>query len=663
MSTTLFGWDTAYAINFDQVNEILRKQDENDGIQPHDFSGKYTSGTITGTLEDGVFDTWKISTLSDGQNLVLECPISSGIFTINDGNQELSVELKDNKNIYLEVNLDFLDEAEQQEIQATIEDQIQQQVEEQLNAVWEVTDYTPYYLAVSGNTENPARVVQHDFDLSELSNVYSEAIVEAIFSKLFSDWFIEHISEFNAVFNIFVINNEVNEYLGDEEDDINTFQWLRPTDIHYGISSTGSPTTSTLGVMAMTSNKPRPNDAHNIDYRLLDGLTRSQSTFAIDAKLVMKEIFMKGAEVTFPPGNEEKLELSPDGLTIKNNAEIEWTQFINDNGEEIIGIVPPNGYNLTMFEDKLTVTFTDITWVENKMKYMLNFSESYKVVLSNNRLRLETVGETTHNLTVDTSSSNSDDQLASFKADFAAAVIGVVSGEVFNIIAEPLDIFLTTGFFKCTGLNPEDFINDKNYLGSILAGMDKLEPVDPEVAAQMRIPMRTESGLRKASAALIEAGSEEEIEVGFGQAAQDRAAVIAIVSEGQYLTVSQKYVAGLSRINGTFWQQIRQRLPLNLKYYGGRVTDLIFSNKFGLLGGSLVGVYVKDPLKDKIKGPEPEMLNEDEVFDSIEPLQDFKDLAIGNVTWPGQEFTLDSIELNGNLLLQGTLKPESDNVV
>ena len=192
--------------------------------------------------------------------------------------------------------------------------------------------------------ENLAVEVSQD---SKYPNVSSE-LVQSLLGSVFDKYFNEHISEFNHVFSIMMINEEAAN--GD-------FAWLKPSKFSYAVGGPeeGPMDKHVFGVLAMTDGENiSTKQQQAIDISCLQNLPEgANSAFVISAEKVVQHILLGGAIATIENSKREDFKINDDGISITNVNNIVWDKFENDNGKFIEPMLDKGSFNMSMQNDHI----------------------------------------------------------------------------------------------------------------------------------------------------------------------------------------------------------------------------------------------------------------------------------------------------------------------
>ncbi|MDX8362982.1 TULIP family P47-like protein [Cytobacillus sp. IB215316] len=345
----LFGWDTTYAISYKNANDAIR----NLGSTPAGFDYQDPQlGQINGAWGD-----WEITTKSDGQNLVLKCPVLNGLYI---SGVDKSVTTLDGGWVEIEVKLTFIEQKEQ--------------------------DYFDFFSIQGTGRQNNLMIQKSDnpdvptVSLENAEFNYNSVVSKALGNQLFLDYFEKNIlTDFKHVFSKFIVGQSAAK---------GQFLWLKPTSLHYALSSYNESEDeeenlekSVFGVLAMTEDRKPPVTGHNIDARMIPASSAS-SAFAIsDTRFV--ENWLRAGVLAMNLGSKpEDYKIQDDGLTITNKNEMHWTSFKDVNGKIYDAKIPAESFTMTLDNSEIKVEFTDLNFpVDKQVTAHLHVIQHYGVSL------------------------------------------------------------------------------------------------------------------------------------------------------------------------------------------------------------------------------------------------------------------------------------------
>lgn len=581
----LFGWDTVFGISYTKANQAIRDlKSTPPKFDYDDEKGGVQKGTLTGQWGD-----WQLTTKGDGQNLTLQCPIVQGTFTtIMESGTTFAI---DNTWIEIEVKLQYLDQD------------------------------TPTY---SDPTATPGTGTQKNLQIRTASSEPADPVVSieaysftfptaddpevaaAICSAYFKEWFNQNLSQFNHVFSVLVVNQ-----LADKDQ----FQWLKPTDIGYAVSSTDSLDTSVFGVLAMTESRSKAQNAHQIDSRLLTIAGGTHSAFAIAAPLFVKKWLMPGLLAMRLGSSEADYVLSNDGLTWANKHDIQWSTFTDKHNNPVPAYIPNGKLTLGVVGDTIKADFQDLYWeVDRGITMHVQYTEYYSLSLKSGTDKYgkpyQNVLTVTENgtpyLTVGTDVKTWK-QWTELGVEMGLAVLGAIAGG------------LAGGFADAA----TDSIADAAANAAAKAGEDGEEMITMDLTNPL-----TEA-LLPGNSSVDTIADETAVESN-----QELTDAANMQTEGQSSeSILAKYVNKVQDIGKSMWKA-KWRLT-------------------GAIVGGVIGTGL---------GFIPKIIDliEQEEFSSLPSLDEFGQNCVGAVQWPdGSTFNLTAATLLGALILSGDLQAQT----
>jgi len=315
------GWDTVFAASYNTVNEAI----ESKHTYPTNFN--YVEDG-TGIIINGTWKSWKLTPGGSGGSVKMECIVESGIVEgLNQPIGDLS-----SSSLIIRVRLKSLKSDKD-----TFKDPTAKVGTGEANILMINTESTAANLAV---------VVSQD---SKYPNIKSELFQNSL-DGIFAKYFNEHISEFNHVFSIMMLN---------EEADNGDFAWLKPTTFSYAV---GGPKDGTIdehvfGVLSMTGGENISlKQQQSIDISCLQNLPKgSNSAFVISAERVVEHMLLSGAVATIQGSKKEDFEISADGISISNVKDMIWNKFEIDKGNVIEPTLDKGSFTMSMQSDHISL--------------------------------------------------------------------------------------------------------------------------------------------------------------------------------------------------------------------------------------------------------------------------------------------------------------------
>lgn len=576
----LFGWDTSYAISYTKANEAIKAMKSTPPEFAHDDQRNgATVASIKGTWGD-----WQFTTNGDGQNLTMMCPITGGAYTTLT-EPGLTFDLT-GAWVEVEIKLNYLEQKD-------------------------VTYLDPTAVAGTGTQQNlkartqskdptdpVASIMASSFNLSQAGD---PDIAKAICESLFKAYFTQNLDAFNHVFSIMVIN---------EKADTGAFQWLKPTDLSYAVSSTQSLDTSVFGVLAMTEGRPIKLATHSIDPRLLT-VANGHSAFAITPTLFVQKWILPGLLAMRLGSTENDYVLSNDGLFYQNKDAIQWGTFTDQDNNPVPAYIDTGKFHVGLVGDLIRVEFDDLYWeIKSGITAHVNYTEFYSLSLATGT---DAQGKPYANVLTATQAGKPSLVVSTSMADWkrwenlgleiGMAILGAVVGGLIGGAADAA----TTGVTEAAEAGEQAAIDS----GSEMVSMDLSDTLlDVMDQSSESLSQAAEDGLSDASDEISEASDMEEA----GESSE---------------TIASKFVSKVQTFGKNLW-----------------------AAKFKLLGGIIGGAV------GAVIGEIPNILDAiaEKNFSDVPSLDKFAATCVGAVQWPNSSgFTLTSATLSGALVLGGDL--------
>ncbi|QEZ70854.1 hypothetical protein D4A35_18130 (plasmid) [Paraclostridium bifermentans] len=329
---SLLGWDTGYSTSFTHVNKTI----ENQQNYPKQF--KYESEGPYNIDISGEFDSWRLTTGSDGQNVNFICPIKNGEFNF------LGTEYKfsQGEQVNIQLKLKYLNIEE-----PTFEDSTSLNDGNQVDLIVKTDE---------DENENPPVTIIKVVLLGEI-----DAIGKMLLEGTFREWFNENIDAFKQIFSSFLLEDTSKNP---------DFQWLKPTKAYYGVASAepidGKPDldSSVFSVMSMVEDNKNDKPSHTVDGRILDAVN-NESAFGIRTPLFVKKWLIAGLEM-MQIGKLEDFDLINNGMGFINNKKLLFGTFENADGEDVPAYVEKDNFRLEITNNQLKIEITDIYWQQSR---------------------------------------------------------------------------------------------------------------------------------------------------------------------------------------------------------------------------------------------------------------------------------------------------------
>jgi len=313
------GWDTVFAANYSTVNEAI----ENEQTYPTNFN--YVDKELGMTIK-GIWKSWRLIPGGSGGSVKMECIIESGTV---EGFQQPVGDLSSSC-LIIRVRLSALESDKHAFNDSTGKVGTGQAMILKINT--------------HSTAENVAVEVSQDSKYPNVKSVLFQDLLGGIFDKYFN----EHISEFNHVFSIMMINVEA------ANDD---FAWLKPSDFSYAVGGPeeGSIDEHVFGVLTMTDGENiSPKQQQAIDISCLQNLPMgANSAFVISAEKVVQHMLLGGAIATIQGSKKEDFKINDDGISITNVNDIVWDKFEIGNGKVIEPMLNKGSFNMSMQNDHI----------------------------------------------------------------------------------------------------------------------------------------------------------------------------------------------------------------------------------------------------------------------------------------------------------------------
>ncbi|MDO6662048.1 TULIP family P47-like protein [Bacillus thuringiensis] len=357
---SLIGWDTSYVTSFSNVNKTIQQQK----LFPSTFEKEFVDEEFGIKLRtEGTFDSWEITTGSDGQNVNFICKFGENCSVTNE-NTGKKYEFAPTSYIKIQCKLNYFNSQDK-----TVEDPTG------------LGDGYQFELKVKDTNENgdPAIIIITKFISEEISN---STILDPLVEAMFKEWFNENIDQFETIFSYFLLE----ETAMDEN-----FQWLKPTTAYYGVAEAvdeeenPSMDKSVFAVMSMVENHINESPSHTVDARLLQAVKNEQdsndSAFGIDMPLFVEK-WIKQALITMQIGTLDQFETTDNGLMIKNKEKIKFGTFPNASDEDVPAYVDTGKFSLGIVNNQLVLEIVDLNWEQaSGLRGHVNFKQFYDLKL------------------------------------------------------------------------------------------------------------------------------------------------------------------------------------------------------------------------------------------------------------------------------------------
>ncbi|MBI9050758.1 MAG: TULIP family P47-like protein [Anaerolineaceae bacterium] len=357
-------WDTVFAIHFIDANTAIVNN------WPHvNEKAKKVSQTASDTPEyniNGTLGPWQLTIGGDGKNIRMVCPFKDGLYKAGSENYDVT-----GYGVVIEVGMEWVPNPDQfaftisgnVEVDAIKTDLDKSSIDDQLKsefkkkgvtlsasakvtlvkagAEWMITDgKINYYifhnedkykdeflqiyqfqdtwknnlkiLAADASKESPAVII------ITIENNKTTGIAAAVLPELLSQWFNSNIGDFNYVFSALNLSPNLSTSA--------KYAWIKPTGTSYAVTDNGSLENSVFGVLTMTQHHTSPT-SHEVSPNAIPEGTGANAGFLISGTEFMKNMMLTGARTIFDNAPASSFDITNDGLTVTNNADMTWGRF------------------------------------------------------------------------------------------------------------------------------------------------------------------------------------------------------------------------------------------------------------------------------------------------------------------------------------------------
>lgn len=337
------GWDTAYGITFDDVNQAIL----NDPRDPGDFD--VTDPATGSTLRMfGDFKKWQVN---GGSGHLLGMALPADDFTLENflGVPEI---IKLNPIFTIEVELELIETSD---------------------AAFSAETGTPMDLKIKlpNNNEMPVQISVTDitWDGYDPNDTMDQAVF-AVAKQLMEEWLFDpdNIAEFGHTFATVNLNQRVVDAEG------NDFDWLSPSYVAYGVSSQPNDEGGRDGILAlmcMGQNRAQfaPTNRGVSPALIPEG---ARSGFLISKERFLSQMLMPGIVQTFVNDGKredkvwiaENFKIAGNGTRIENSAALSIDQLdigTDDEPKLVEATLPSGGMQIVMEDTHLTVRYEGLS--------------------------------------------------------------------------------------------------------------------------------------------------------------------------------------------------------------------------------------------------------------------------------------------------------------
>lgn len=377
-NATTNGWDSVFAINFDNANTALTSGWANVNAKAKNIS--QVAADTPNIKIDGVFDPYQFTVGGDGKNIRMMVPFKSGTYNALGKSYDLAPVDGKAVAVDIEVGMEWVPNPDQKSfvvsgasVAGIVKDLDNNELDAALKAEftsnkiplgsdasavvinagleWHVTqksgknfyifhtkdkfsneflDVYQYekswannlkFLAQSVSSEQPAVAI-----ITIVNNPTPAGSIAAdVFPALLSTWFNDNIAEFNYVFADLDLAPDISKS--------DKFPWLLPTATSYAVVGEGALDNSIFGVLTMNGNHV-PGDNHEVTPYAIPtgpGSNDANAGFLISGPSFVKNMILGGAKAIFDDADDTAFQIINDHLTVQNTKELVWGKFMLDN--------------------------------------------------------------------------------------------------------------------------------------------------------------------------------------------------------------------------------------------------------------------------------------------------------------------------------------------
>ncbi|HET7460461.1 MAG TPA: TULIP family P47-like protein [Longimicrobium sp.] len=376
-----YGWDTAFAISFANANTAITNSWPGVNEKAKNFSETATDDDSYNIA--GVWGPWQLTEGGDGKNVRMLVPAASGTYHAGGKTYDLA-----GMQVVIEVGMEWVPDPGQFSFviaggevggivldldHNTIDAALQQQftshgrtltsaataLVQQQGLEWLITDgKDSYYIFMQKDKDNNEFLNVYQFETAWKNNLKilaqevsqeqpavaiitiahnpTTGIPAAVLPDLLSTWFNVNIGELNHVFAALDLTPLVS--------DSDKFAWMKPTSTSYAVTDQGSLDTSIFGVLTMALDRPAGNNHQVSPFAIPSGkdANGADAGFLISGPDFLQFMMLAGAQVIFNNAPATSFNITNDGLTITNTADLVWGKFMMDDNKK--GSVPNQGY-------------------------------------------------------------------------------------------------------------------------------------------------------------------------------------------------------------------------------------------------------------------------------------------------------------------------------
>jgi len=312
------GWDIVFAIKYADVNQAII--DRNSSPPGYTITTDTEEGTISSS---GTFGAWQICEGGDGQNIHMTVPISKGSITF--GKQS-----------------DFSDAVASIEVRLDLLPQ-------------------PGATAASGKNDLKVRTTADASAAGDIVSVIDlqvdglDFVFQALLKQALQKWLEANLQEFNHVFAVVD--------LAMTADQSPNFNWLLPTYTSYAVTDAGTLDDSIFAVLSMTEGRSAQGLSHEVSsFAIPDG---ARAGFMITQERFLEKMVLPGVAIMFKQASVTDFDITQDGTVITNNKDLDFHDWILDDGTVVSPVIDKGNFTITLFETTLELKFSGLHFSYN----------------------------------------------------------------------------------------------------------------------------------------------------------------------------------------------------------------------------------------------------------------------------------------------------------
>jgi hypothetical protein len=269
VTTSTYGWDTAFAIQYKDANAAIVKAKSS----PKTFSQVAPDKSCS---LSGSFGDWQL-TGGDGVDLHMSLPLTGGTGTFMGHKFDLAGAIA-----IVEIQLNYLPPPPKAMTASPSNHNLKPKT-------------------TAGYKTQPASV------LRVLGSAKLTPMQQTVIEGLLGLWLNANLDEFDHTFSAVTLNRIV---------DKSAFKWLAPTDTGYACLKRGTADTSILSVLCMTDNRSRATLASQVSPNAIPD--NALSGFVIAQERFLEKMVLPGLPKVFPGSKASDFKMSSDGTKVVN---------------------------------------------------------------------------------------------------------------------------------------------------------------------------------------------------------------------------------------------------------------------------------------------------------------------------------------------------------